>query len=280
MKLLSLLSAVVVIMAAPSLASAQRNPPPVVPPGTGPAQTYSVTSSFTTGTGDVSGTFTFNPPTNTVTSASITTTAGDRQLAGGPIGGATYSNILSSGVNFVRISSGPPALGGRTIELSFSPNLTSSTPSLTSQAEATCTSADCGSAAFDRQGVSNASVTPLPSVLSLSPTSGPTSGGTSVTITGSGFTGATSVTFGGTPAAGFTLVSPTQITATSPAGGVGPADVRVTTSNGVSANTAADDFTYGVVAPVPTMSEWAMILFGTILAGGAALYIQRRRMMA
>ncbi|WP_428152219.1 IPTL-CTERM sorting domain-containing protein [Brevundimonas sp.] len=33
-------------------------------------------------------------------------------------------------------------------------------------------------------------------------------------------------------------------------------------------------------APVPTLSEWAMILFGTILAGGAALVIQRRRMTA
>ena len=31
--------------------------------------------------------------------------------------------------------------------------------------------------------------------------------------------------------------------------------------------------------PVPTMSEWAMILFGTVLAGGAALYIQRRRQL-
>ena len=30
-------------------------------------------------------------------------------------------------------------------------------------------------------------------------------------------------------------------------------------------------------APVPTLSEWAMILFGTVLAGGAALYLQRRR---
>lgn len=30
-------------------------------------------------------------------------------------------------------------------------------------------------------------------------------------------------------------------------------------------------------AAVPTLSEWAMILFGTLLAGGAALYIQRRR---
>ncbi|MBN8529273.1 MAG: IPTL-CTERM sorting domain-containing protein [Caulobacterales bacterium] len=31
------------------------------------------------------------------------------------------------------------------------------------------------------------------------------------------------------------------------------------------------------VAPVPTMSEWAMILFGVLLAGGAAVFIQRRR---
>ncbi len=30
--------------------------------------------------------------------------------------------------------------------------------------------------------------------------------------------------------------------------------------------------------PVPTLSEWAMMLFGLILAGGAALYIQRRQM--
>jgi len=31
-------------------------------------------------------------------------------------------------------------------------------------------------------------------------------------------------------------------------------------------------------APVPTLSEWAMILFGLMLAGGAVLYIQRRQM--
>lgn len=32
------------------------------------------------------------------------------------------------------------------------------------------------------------------------------------------------------------------------------------------------------VAPVPTLSEWAMILFALMLAGGAALMIQRRRL--
>ena len=31
--------------------------------------------------------------------------------------------------------------------------------------------------------------------------------------------------------------------------------------------------------PVPTLSEWAMILFGLALTGGAAVMIQRRKMM-
>lgn len=38
--------------------------------------------------------------------------------------------------------------------------------------------------------------------------------------------------------------------------------------------------TVTVPAPVPTMSEWAMILLGTIMAGGAALYVQRRQQSA
>lgn len=33
-------------------------------------------------------------------------------------------------------------------------------------------------------------------------------------------------------------------------------------------------------APVPTLSEWAMLVFGLLLAGGATYYIQRRRTTA
>ena len=54
-----------------------------------------------------------------------------------------------------------------------------------------------------------------PGVSGLTPTSGPTTGGTSVTVSGTDFSGATAVSFGGTAAA-FTVDTGTQITATSP----------------------------------------------------------------
>ncbi|MEO6922992.1 MAG: IPT/TIG domain-containing protein, partial [Bryocella sp.] len=90
--------------------------------------------------------------------------------------------------------------------------------------------------------LSGTSVAPL-TVSGISPTSGPSAGGTSVTIAGSGFTGATAVMFGSTAAPSFTVVSDTSITAVSPAGS-GLADVTVTTPIGISATSFADQFAY------------------------------------
>ncbi|HVX07592.1 IPT/TIG domain-containing protein [Humibacter sp.] len=73
-----------------------------------------------------------------------------------------------------------------------------------------------------------------PTIQSLTPTEGPTAGGTSVTITGTGFTGASAVDFGGTPAASFTVDDATHITATTPAHSAGAVDVTVTTVGGTS----------------------------------------------
>src|SRR5207249_828991 len=84
----------------------------------------------------------------------------------------------------------------------------------------------------------------LPTVTSLSPTSGSTAGGTSVVITGTNFTGATTVTFGTLPAASFTINSATQITATAPSQAALALDVFVTTFAGNSALGNADRFTY------------------------------------
>ncbi|MEU2913760.1 IPT/TIG domain-containing protein [Streptomyces massasporeus] len=75
----------------------------------------------------------------------------------------------------------------------------------------------------------------VPVVTGMAPTSGPTSGGTSVTLMGTGFTGATAVTFAGVPAASFTVVSATQIAAVTPSGTAGAAVVTVTTPGGSSA---------------------------------------------
>jgi hypothetical protein len=86
---------------------------------------------------------------------------------------------------------------------------------------------------------------PAPVVSAVSPTSGTTAGGTTVTITGTGLAGATAVTFGGTAATSFTVDNSTQITATSPAHAAGAVDVTVETPGG--SDTATGAFTY--VAP-------------------------------
>jgi uncharacterized protein YhjY with autotransporter beta-barrel domain len=77
-----------------------------------------------------------------------------------------------------------------------------------------------------------------PTVTAISPASGSTDGGTSVTITGTEFTGTTDVTIGGTAVTSYTVVSDTQITAVTPAGSSGQASVLVTNATGTnSANT-------------------------------------------
>jgi len=82
-----------------------------------------------------------------------------------------------------------------------------------------------------------------PAVLSITPTSGPSIGGTKVTITGTDLTDATAVTFGGTTGSIQTITA-TEITATSPDHAAGQVDVRVTTPGGTSAIVAGDKFTY------------------------------------
>jgi hypothetical protein len=92
---------------------------------------------------------------------------------------------------------------------------------------------------------------PAPTVTGVSPTSGPATGGTSVTITGTNLSGATAVSFGGTPAATYAVNSATRITATAPAHSAGTVDVVVTGPGGSSATSAADRFSF-VGAPTVT----------------------------
>lgn len=80
-----------------------------------------------------------------------------------------------------------------------------------------------------------------PTVSSLSPTSGSTIGGQSVTISGSDLQLTTNITFGGVPASFAVLNSETAVAIT-PAGTAGAVDVVVTTDGGSA--TVAGGFTY------------------------------------
>jgi IPT/TIG domain len=88
----------------------------------------------------------------------------------------------------------------------------------------------------------------VPSVTKLHPTGGPSTGGTSVTVTGTNLTGATEVHFGSSSAS-FTNKSARSLKAVAPPG-TGTEDVTVTTPEGTSAVVAADRFTYATETPV------------------------------
>ena len=90
-----------------------------------------------------------------------------------------------------------------------------------------------------------------PTVTSINPTHGPSTGGTSVVVTGTNFTGATAVNFGSTPAASFVVNSSTQITAVSPPALALLADISVTTPQGTSPVQGQSTFAYDFgTAPV------------------------------
>jgi hypothetical protein len=90
-----------------------------------------------------------------------------------------------------------------------------------------------------------------PTVASVSPGSGPTTGGTRVTVTGSNFTPASSVAFGSTAATSVTVQSSTSLTAVTPAEAAGSVDVTVTTADGTSPISSADTFSFTVPVPSP-----------------------------
>ena len=104
-------------------------------------------------------------------------------------------------------------------------------------------------------------VRPATSVTSFAPSSGPASGGTSVLITGQGFTGATAVRFGPDAATSFTVIDDTQITATAPARTPSSVTLSVTTADGTANSTGS--FQYLPTVPAAPTSVLAAALPGS-----------------
>src|ERR1051325_6530421 len=91
-----------------------------------------------------------------------------------------------------------------------------------------------------------------PSISSISPNTGPTTGGTAITISGSGFQSGATVTIGGVAAANVVFVNSSTLTVTTPLGPTNeqatqPKNVTVTNPDGQSA-TRNGGFTYTVPA--------------------------------
>ena len=86
---------------------------------------------------------------------------------------------------------------------------------------------------------------------------GPAGGGTSVTITGTGFIGAGTVSSARRPATSPIVNSYSSITITSPAGTAGTVDVTVITPFGTSAVVPADQFTYEATPTVSAVNPLA-----------------------
>ena len=84
---------------------------------------------------------------------------------------------------------------------------------------------------------------PVPAVTSISPQNGATTGGATVTISGSDLNGATDVKFGTASASQFSVLSNSFISATAPPG-TGTVDVTVTTTGGTTSTGDATEFRY------------------------------------
>jgi alpha-tubulin suppressor-like RCC1 family protein len=89
---------------------------------------------------------------------------------------------------------------------------------------------------------------PAPIVESVSPTSGPTGGGTKVEIHGSNFSEVSAVKFAGNNATSFEVVSSSLIDAVTPAGAPGQAKITVTAARGTSDATVV--FLYAPGGPI------------------------------
>lgn len=148
---------------------------------------------------------------------------------GAPAGGTSVTITGSGFIGATQVKFGP---NGTNFILVSDNLITAKTPGGTGTVPVTVT-APTGTST---QSVLFTYTTPLPSaptLSSLSPASGPTSGGNTVTLIGTNLTDATSVKFGSNPATILTNTA-TQITAIAPAGPPSSVSVTVTTAGGTS----------------------------------------------
>jgi hypothetical protein len=239
------------------------------PPGTsGATVNVTVTTPAGTSATNVSDEFTY---------ATVPSIASISPDAGLPAGGTSVSVTGTNFTGATAVDFGATAGTGLVVNSATSISITSPAGTSGTTVDVTVVGPDGTSATspadkFTYEGV--------PTVSGVSPNSGPTTGGTHVTVTGTNFTDASVVHFGTAAGTGLTVNSATSISITSPAGTAGTIDVTVTTPLGTSATAVADEFTY--VAPPtvtnvspgagPAAGGTAVSITGTNFTGATAVH--------
>jgi IPT/TIG domain-containing protein len=190
-------------------------------------------------------------------------------------GGPTYTYIAPPTVTSIAPTFGPTA-GSTAVTITGTGFVVGATVTIGSEAaavevvseteiKAKTTAHAAGAAAVvvtDTNGTSTGGPTytyiPPPTVTSIAPTSGPTAGGSAVTITGTGFVAGATVTIG-SEAAAVEVVSETEIKAKTTAHAAGAAEVVVTDANGTSSGGPV----YTYIAPPTVATEAASALTQT-----------------
>jgi alpha-tubulin suppressor-like RCC1 family protein len=112
-----------------------------------------------------------------------------------------------------------------------------------------------------------------PTISKLSAKGGPATGGTAVTITGTGFVAPAEVRFGEAAASSVTVNSPTSITVLSPANTSGTLEVSVTTGGGTSATSTKTRFKYAPVVEAVTPPNGPLAGANTVTITGAGFAV-------
>ena len=161
----------------------------------------------------------------------------------GPLAGGTSVNITGTGFTGATLVT----FGGTSAYFTVN-NATSITATAPANAIAGTVNVVITAPGGSVTGTGAYTYTAAPTFIGISPATGPSSGGTSVTITGTNFvTGSTSVTIGGNAATSISVSGSTTLTATTPASpssgtSAGLANVVVTTAGGSATGTNAYDY--------------------------------------
>jgi hypothetical protein len=243
----------------------------ISPPGSGTVDVAVTTPGGTS----TAGMFTYQPKTTTTTPPPTHPSVTGLSPGSGPQAGGT--SVTITGTNLSGASK--VSFGGKagTITADSGTRITVKSPPGKGSVTVTVTTSGGTATAgtFKYTAPPPPPPTPAPSLTGISPSSGPTTGGTSVTISGKNLSGATGVSFGGASGS-ITADSSTSITATSPAGS-GTVNVTVTTKGGTS---NAERFTYTTPAPQitgispssgPTAGGTSVTISGKNLSGATGV---------